>query len=212
MGWTYESETIGHDEWHEGYLVPEFEDGDRGIGTSGSGIPPGHIAVERRDDNSFRTRPAGEVIGWRVLCDCYLYPNSGRTKVWASEQLWTRVPSALQHDPTKFRIYAADQDVDDVGDTGETANAVVALWHREHIDDIDAAGAIKGAVAAVRAAEEDLDNAVLKARQAGLSWARIGDAANMSSQGAHERWAAWTRNAAIGETGDASVSRRPPLP
>jgi hypothetical protein len=188
MGWTYQSDTVGHDEWHEGYLASEFENGDRGIGVSGSGIPPGHIAVEHRDDGTYRCRPAGEVIGWRVLCDCYLYPNSGRTKVWASEQLWIRVPSALQHAPSVFRIYAADEDVDDVN-AGDAADAAVALWHREHIDELDAAGVIKGALATVHTAEDQLDGAVLRARQAGLSWARIGEAANMSAQGAHERWA-----------------------
>lgn len=104
--------------------------------------------------------------------------NSGRTKTWASQQLWTRVPSPLQHNPSAYRIYAADDDV----------------------DELDAAGVIKGALAAVHAAEEQLDNAVLRARHAGLSWARIGDAANMSAQAAHERWATSARSAAGGPT------------
>ena len=175
--------------------MPEVDNGDRGIGVTGGGIPFGHVAVERLDDGSFRTRPTGEVVGWRVLCDCYLYPNSGRTKVWASEQLWTRVPSQLQHNPRTFRIYASDENVEDV-DRDETHNAAHALWRAEHIDELDAAGVIKGALAAVHAAEEQLDNAVLRARQASLSWARIGEAANMSAQGAHERWAAGVRSSA----------------
>ncbi|ORW06401.1 hypothetical protein [Mycobacterium kyorinense] len=188
MGWTYESDTAGHDEWHEGYLVPEFDNGDRGMGLSGSGIPPGHVAVESLGNGSYRTRPAGEIIGWRVLCDCYLYPNSDRTKVWASEQLWIRVPSPLRHNPSEYRIYCPDEDVLDV-DAGDVHTAAHALWRAEHIDELDAAGVIKGALAAVHAADEQLNSAVLAARQAGLSWARIGEAANMSAQGAHERWA-----------------------
>jgi len=85
-------------------------------------------------------------------------------------------------------------DVDDV-DRGETHNAAYALWRANHIDQLDAAGVIKGALAAVHAAEERLDNAVLSARQAGLSWARIGDA-SMSAQAAHERWASRVRGIA----------------
>jgi hypothetical protein len=125
--------------------------------------------------------------------------NSGRTKTWASQQLWTRVPSPLQHNRSAYRIYAADDDVDDV-DGGETHNAAHAQWRAGHVDELDAAGVIKGALAAVHAAEEQLDNAVLRARHAGLSWARIGDAANMSAQAAHERWATSARSAAGGPT------------
>lgn len=198
MGWTYESTSPGHDEWHEGYVVPEFGNGDRGLPISGTGIPAGHIAVERLGDNTYRTRPAGEVIGWRVLCNCYLYPNSERPKVWSSEELWTRVPSPLQHDPTAFRVYVPDDDVLDAGVDGEDlGDAAHEVWRREHIDALDAAGAIKAAAAAVRTAEDDLYQAVLNARRAGLSWAKIGEAANMSAQAAHERWAKWVA-AALG--------------
>jgi hypothetical protein len=105
------------------------------------------------------------------------------------------VPSQLQHDPTAFRIYASDEDIDDV-DRGEIHNAAHALWRAEHIDELDAAGVIKGALAAVHAAQEQLDHAVLGARQAGQSWARIGEAANMSTQAAHERWASRVRRTA----------------
>jgi hypothetical protein len=103
------------------------------------------------------------------------------------------LPATAQ--PSAFRIYASDEDVDDV-DRAETHNAAHALWRADHIDELHAAGVIQAALAAVRAAEVELDNAVLRARQAGLSWARIGDAANMSAQAAHERWATRARSAA----------------
>ncbi|GBE68250.1 hypothetical protein MFM001_47120 [Mycobacterium sp. MFM001] len=192
MGWIYDSSSPGNYEWHEGYVVPEFGDGERGLPMGGAGIPPGHIAVELLADNTFRSRPAGEVVGWRVLCDCYLYPNGERTKIWVSEQLWTRVPSPLLHDPTGFRVYVPDDDVLDAGVDGEDlGDAACRIWRREHIDALDAAGAIKAAAAGVRTAEDDLYQAVLNARRAGLSWAKIGEAANMSAQAAHERWAKW---------------------
>lgn len=43
--------------------------------------------------------------------------------------------------------------------------------------------------AALMAAKEQLTSAVLKARQSGMSWAKIGAAANISTQSAHQRWA-----------------------
>lgn len=49
--------------------------------------------------------------------------------------------------------------------------------------------AIGGAQAALRAAEERLTCTVLTARQSGLTWAKIGAAAGMSTQAAHARWA-----------------------
>ncbi len=40
----------------------------------------------------------------------------------------------------------------------------------------------------LRSAQRRLEDAVLAARDAGASWAQIGDAAGMSRQAAHERW------------------------
>jgi hypothetical protein len=40
----------------------------------------------------------------------------------------------------------------------------------------------------VRSTVDHMDEAVEQARGAGLSWARIGEEAGMSAQGAHERW------------------------
>jgi hypothetical protein len=193
MGWTYESDTPAHDEWHEGYMLPQFGGGELGRPIGGAGIPPGHIAVERADDGSWLTHPAGAVIGWRIVCDCTLSSYQHTPDRWVSEQLWTRVPSPVQHDPNTFRIYAADADVEDVAWADDVEPIARALWRREHIDERDAAGAISGALNAVRAAEDQLAQAVVRARRTGLSWARIGTAAGMSAQGAHERWAQLAR-------------------
>ncbi|KWX20519.1 hypothetical protein AFM11_30060 [Mycolicibacterium wolinskyi] len=110
------------------------------------------------------------------------------TKRWFSQQLWTRVPSPVRHNPGEFRIYAADDDILDV-DTGDTHTAAHDVWWRDHLADIDAEAAITRAIAAIRSAEDDLDEAVLRARRAQLSWAKIAAAAGMSPQSAHERWA-----------------------
>jgi hypothetical protein len=205
MGWEYSTGDRGS-EWHEGYLVAEFEDRKRALGISGTGIPPGHLAVDRYGDGSFgqeavrrhggdpafETRPAGEVIGWRIVCNCYMPGDTMPTKHWSSQQLWTRVASPARHDPYAFRIYAADDEIFDVDATHSAAHDV---WWREHISDIDAEAAIKTAIAAIRAGEQQLDDAVMRARQKRLSWAKIGAAAEMSAQAAHERWAKRTPGA-----------------
>jgi hypothetical protein len=189
MGWNYEADTAGNREWHEGYLVPEFADGERGAGTSGGDIPADQIAVALRDDGSYRTRPAGEVIGWRVVCGCYLRPNADSPTEWVSDQLWTRVPSRIQQDLTAFRLFAADDDVVDVSYADDVGSAARSMWRREHIDAIDAIAPIKAAVASIRTAHIALDAAVQNAREHGLSWAKIGAAAGITTQAAHERWA-----------------------
>lgn len=82
MGW------ISEDGRHEGYLVPCFPDGQRGIAVTGGHIPEDHVAVEgmpnepepgdelghRRRSRlpwpAWRTRPAADVTGWQVMCTC----------------------------------------------------------------------------------------------------------------------------------------------
>lgn len=201
MGWEHSLGDRGS-EWHEGYMAAEFDDGHRALGISGSGIPEGHLAVDRYGDGTFgqeavrrhggepefQTRPAGEVVGWRVVCNCYAAGDLMPSKHWFSQRLWTRVPSPVRHDPHAFRIYAADDDILDVI-SGDAHTAGRAVWWDEHIGDIDAEADITAALAAIRAAEQQLDRAVLQARAKQLSWAKIGAAAEMSAQSAHERWA-----------------------
>lgn len=187
MGWTYESESPGHQEWHEGYFVPEFADGERGFGVS-TDANADRIPVEEHDDGTFRYRPAGEVCGWRICCDCYLHANEGPTELWSSQQLWTRVASPLQQDPYTFRTYANDDAVTDPTFSDDIEEAAQKLWWIEHIAERDAIGALTGALALSRAAAAATDAAVAKARRTGLSWARIGSQLDMSSQAAHQRW------------------------
>jgi hypothetical protein len=47
---------------------------------------------------------------------------------------------------------------------------------------------VSDALRAVQLARSALDFAVLRARQGGASWAKIGRAADCSTQNAHERW------------------------
>jgi hypothetical protein len=100
----------------------------------------------------------------------------------------------LQHDPHAFRIYADDAHVVDAGAGDDLEDAARRLWRREHIDAIDAAAGIKAAIVAVRSAQDALDDAVRAARSRGLSWAKIGEAAGVSAQAAHERWSKVTES------------------
>src|ERR1700756_2108416 len=133
MGWVHESET--RNETHEGYLVPEFDDDEHGIGTTGGRIPADAIAVEMRQDGSYRTRPAGEVIGWRMRCDCYREGRSGH-ETWVSKQPWIRVPSKALEDIAAYKVYAADEDVIDVDLRSDVEEAAREQWRREHVDAI----------------------------------------------------------------------------
>jgi hypothetical protein len=202
MGWEHSPGEPGS-EWHEGYMAAEFDDGLRALGILGTGIPPGHLAVDQYGDGTwgqeavrrhggdatFVTRPAGAVTGWRVVCNCYSTGDVMPTKRWSSQQLWTRVPSPVRHDPNAFRIYATDDDILDVASAEDADKAGHAVWWNEHISDIDAEAEIGAALAAIRSGEQRLDRAVLHARIRQMSWAKIGAAAGMSAQSAHERWA-----------------------
>lgn len=198
MGWEYSVGDRGS-EWHEGYLVAEFDDGRRALGITGTGVPPGHLAVDQYGDGTFgqeavrrhggqpefMTRPAGEVVGWRVMCNCYAAGATMPTERWFSQQLWTRVASPVRDDPSAFRIYATDDDILDVTNN----DAAYEVWWNEHINELDTTAAITAALQAIRTGQEQLDRAVARARQNRLSWAKIGAAAGMSAQAAHERWA-----------------------
>ena len=126
-------------------MAAEFEDGRRALGISDTGIRSGHLAVYQYGDGTwgqeavrryggeaaFQTRPAGDVIGWRIVCNCYAPGDVMPSKRWFSQHLWTRVPSPVRHDPNTFRIYAADDDILDVI-SGDAHTAGHAVWGRTH--------------------------------------------------------------------------------
>jgi len=103
------------------------------------------------------------------------------------------VASPVRHDPGAFRIYATDEDVSEAWLAEDVAAAAAAVWTYEHLNAIDAADSIRQAVEAIQAAGAQLDRAVFQARARKLSWARIGAAAGISAQSAHERWAPRTK-------------------
>ena len=74
---------------------------------------------------TFVTRPAGEVVAWRILCDCHdatgkLRPERQR---WVSEPL-IRVPSVALEQLDAGLIYATDTDVTYVNDRDDVSDIV----------------------------------------------------------------------------------------
>ena len=60
---------------HEGYVVAEWVDGVRSSGTYAGGMGDDQVIVDSVWDEASRTesyvtRPAAEIVGWRLVCDC----------------------------------------------------------------------------------------------------------------------------------------------
>lgn len=110
---------------HEGYVLPEFGDGVRGRGIWSGSVPADHVIVEveyagepgTTPQERYTSRPAAEVVGWRVMCDCRANPSSSAiTGTWMSD-LVARVPSQSLEDLSAGRIFVSDHDVCGVDDT-----------------------------------------------------------------------------------------------
>lgn len=184
---------INDDNTHEGSVVPEFADGVRGSGTSGGGVPADQVIVSVNYDapygappeSRFETRPAAEVVGWRLVCDCRTTQGQIMTHAWVSD-LIPRVPSRALEDVEQGGLYAADNEVSDVDETHQ--EALSERWWREHVEPQEALTRLREASRAAVQAGRELDAAVAAARAAGHSWAAVGTATGMARQSAHQRW------------------------
>lgn len=110
-----------------------------------------------------------EVAGWQAECACG----------------WRGTVRRSGPEP---RQQAADDDVPRV---------VRQVLRREWAAHVGTNGTapVRRAAGQVARAQARLDAAVREARAAGASWAEIGDAAGMTRQSAHERWAGEERGA-----------------
>lgn len=168
-----------------------FFDGERGTGTTGGGIPDdqvvsGHIAQAEDGTWTHPTRPAREVTGWAVCCDCTRGDTSRHT-TWIGPT-FTRVSSPELEDLAVLRLFARDDDVSYVAERAEVEGAVIDGWRCEHAFSADALSEVETDAIASDDASQRLDAAVAIARHGGASWANIGQAAGMTGQSAHERW------------------------
>ncbi|WP_380166401.1 hypothetical protein [Jannaschia sp. R86511] len=183
---------VSDDGLHEGWLAPVFHDGQRGIGVSGGGIPRDHIAVGpevQGPDGTWQypSRPAGEVTGWVIVCDCSPTSQTRTPSAWLGPVL-TRVPSTALEDLAAQRVHAGDEDVMDVFHRDDVLEVVADLWRWEHLFPAGTLADVTAAAEAVSVARARLDGAVVMARHGGASWADIGRATGMTRQSAQERW------------------------
>lgn len=185
---------MGYVTWdgrHEGYLVPVFVDGERGTGTTGGDIRDDEVACGDgvlADDGTwtYPTRPASDVTGWVVCCDCAI-GDSFRHTTWVGP-MFTRVRSRELEDLTQLRMYGANDEVAFVGERAEVEEAVIDVWRAEHAFSAEALAEVESDATSEAAARQRLDAAVAIARHGGGSWDEIGRATRMSSQSAQERW------------------------
>lgn len=189
MSWSNDEGT------HEGYALPEFSDGVRGCGVWSGSVPLDHVIVAVEyvgapgevERERYTSRPAAEVVGWRVACDCRAVGSSSVTRTWVSD-LIVRVPSRALEDVPGEAIFVPDEDVISVDDIH--FEMFSEIWRRQHLNGETALADITRARRAVAVAERDLNDAVGAARAAGESWEAIGRAAGIARQSAHARWAA----------------------
>lgn len=113
---------------------------------------------------------ARRVQGWRAGCECGWRGGGYFDRAeWPSKDGW------------------ASEDLED--------GPLVAEWS-EHLARALPELAVHDAAQESGVASQRLEHAVVAAKAAGVSWARIGDAAGMTRQSAHERWQRLIKNAA----------------
>lgn len=180
---------------HESYILPEFADGVRGLGITSNKVEWDEVIVqvEYPEDGEidYLVRPAAEVVGWRLVCDCIDDPElDGRPSHQWIGPLIVRVPSKALEDVAAGRIYAPDDHVPDVNENDdEDRLAPLELqWRREHVDNLEELTRLRRIRSHLRAADVELEEAVMAARAAGFSWEAIGANLGMTRQSAHGRW------------------------
>ncbi len=182
------------DRRHEGYVVPEFGNGQHGSGITVAGIPPDQIIVSleydgvrgSRDIRDIRAavRPAADVVGWRVCCRC---GDEGDGPRWQAADLLSRMSSPELEDVAGGRIYSPDGEVPHVPYRDDVGLVAKAIWWR-HASGAAALATIEEARRTIETAQERRGAAVAEARASGISWQAIGRAAGITRQSAHARW------------------------
>lgn len=169
---------------HEGWVARILDDGREAHGSTS----------RRRDDGSVEflelVAPVGgrwpereeqvssdRVCRWVVSCTCGWRGSS-----------WERVSELHEASEAERREWREWRPRGDVGDEPQHVEETAHTEWRRHLEPHEAAAAISRAAEAVALHQRELDAAVLDARRRGLSWEKIGGAAGISRQAAHERW------------------------
>lgn len=175
---------ITDDGVHEGWVARILDDGRESVGGT----------ARRRDDGSLEFLelvwndgdpkqeekvPSDRVRRWVPQCTCG----------WRGT-IWERVTEPGQASDAARRGW---RPLGDIGDAPEHVEETAHAEWRRHLAPQQAVAAITAAAAAVAEHQRQLTAAVHEARRCGVSWERIGAAAGISRQSAHERWGASSR-------------------
>lgn len=158
---------------HEGATPALFADGALAGSYGPAGVEVSEYADGTRAEHQADVRADAEVIGWRAWCSCG----------WKGST-YTRVASPELEDRVRRLAYEA-------ADSPFPPQWVEDTVHGEwlaHVAPAEAVTEVAAAAHDVAAATERLDDAAIRARLAGASWAAIGAAAGITRQAAHLRW------------------------
>lgn len=107
-----------------------------------------------------------KITGWRAACECSWRGPVWPRAEWPSEDGWP--PQAVEEGP-------------------DGQDGCYGQW-RAHLAEALPELAVHDTARRLEEIRAELDTAVITARAAGRSWDKIGTAAGMSRQSAHERW------------------------
>ncbi|WP_214417044.1 hypothetical protein [Sphaerisporangium fuscum] len=170
MAWVSD-EAVGH----EGWDAAVFSGGRVSVGSGGGGALVRRDGPDGLDDTGAPEVVSGHAaIGWRSMCECG----------WRGP-LWRRASSPEEHDRAARLVWV---EVDQYGDASEDIRDAMRAEWSEHLPPARLA-AVGREARAVEVAQARLTGAVHAAREAGHSWADIGEAVGITRQSAHERWA-----------------------
>ncbi|MBS0661288.1 MAG: hypothetical protein JSR82_23985 [Verrucomicrobia bacterium] len=181
---------------HEGYVVAEWSDGVRSSGTYAGDMDDDQVIVDDIWDDvtrtmSYVTRPAAEIVGWRLLCDCrspYGDGNLPEERRWRSELL-RRVPGeGGPRTNGEGTITAPDDDLHPMLWSDDVMDELSRIWWDQHIAPADRLDKLTDAVRAENAAREATNRLAREARDGGATWDQIGRAAGITRQSAQQRW------------------------
>jgi hypothetical protein len=165
----------GDDGLHEGWEAAEFPDGRFSVRTGNGGVLGRWLRPELDTDAEPGVLDGRTAIGWRGVCECG----------WRGP-LWERATDPMEHDLAARKVF--DPVPSQWADVPAGIDDRIYQEWRGHLPP-PALTDIRAAAEDVRKAETRLDEAVARARADGSSWADIGEAAGITRQSAHERWA-----------------------
>lgn len=170
---------ITDDGEHEGWVVRVLDDGRQAHGSTSRRCEDGSIEMLELvpvDGDPEREEPVSSdrVRWWIPQCTCG----------WRGS-IWERVTELHWASDATRRGW---RPLGDVGDEPQHVEESAHAEWRRHLEPQEASAAVSRAAEAVAVHQRHLEEAVLEARRLGLSWERIGAAAGISRQAAHERW------------------------